>query len=39
MNVNVLSSISKTKVPTQGDTSAAAVAIAVYVNDYAWRPF
>ena len=29
MNVNELSSISKTKVPTQDDTSAAAVAIAI----------
>ena len=39
MNVNVLSSISKTKVPTQGDTSAAAVAIAVDVHYYAMTSF
>ena len=42
MNVNELSSISKTKVPTQGDTSAAAVAIAIILicnYYYAWRPF
>ena len=29
MNVNEISLISKTKLPTQGDTSAAAVAIAI----------
>ena len=42
MDVNELSSISKTKVPIQ-DSSAAAVAIAIILicNNYyyAWRPF
>ena len=44
MNVNELSSISKTKVPIQGDTSAAVVAIAMIIiltfnHYYAWWPF
>ena len=44
MNVNKLSSISKTKVLIQGDTSAAAVAIAIIlicniIYYYAWQPF
>ena len=42
MDVNELSSISKTKVPTHGDTSAAAVAIVIILicnYYYAWRTF
>ena len=41
MDVNELSSISKTKVPTHGDTSAAAVAIVILICNYyyAWQTF
>ena len=38
MNANELSSISKTKVPTQGDTSATAVTIAIDATDLRSRP-